>query len=126
MQVFIIAAVVLMFSLGALQPVLPYHQLPLLYAALTALQIPLALVLTLLARRWALRKLTASDKVQTRLPLALRKLAFGLHMLLLLLFAASIYFFGWAVFLPALAADVFVLIKHIDRVKAHISKRAEG
>ncbi len=96
MQVFIIAAVVLMFSLGALQPVLPHSQFPLLYASLTALQIPVTLILTLLARRWALQKLTASDKAQARLPLALRKLAFGLHMLLLLLFTASIYLFGWA------------------------------
>ncbi len=96
MQVFIIAAVVLMFSLRALQPVLPHSQFPLLYASLTALQIPVTLILTLLARRWALQKLTASDKAQARLPLALRKLAFGLHMLLLLLFTASIYLFGWA------------------------------
>lgn len=98
MQVFIIAAVVLvlMFSPGAFEPILPGAEFPLLSLALVVLQIIAAVVLTLLVRRWALRKLAESDNAQGRLPLALRKLAFGLHLVLLLLFAADIYLLGWA------------------------------
>ena len=117
MQVFIIAAVVVMYGLGEFKPLMPGSQQIFLTLALVGLQIVLAGVLVLLARRWALARLAASDNQQTRLPLIFRQLAFGLHVALLLFFAVDIYLVGWADLaiwatrsLPILADELLILL----------------
>ncbi len=103
-QILIVAAVLCMYGLRELEPLIPVAQHPGLGLALVAMQIVFVTLLALLLNRIGLRRLARTGKAQGELGGFYRRLGFGLHIVLLLLFAGDIYLAGWADLAESLSA----------------------
>ena len=116
MYVFILAAVLCMYGLRDLTPVISGRDHPLLTLTLVGLQIVLVSLLALLLSRLAIARLAQPIKQQGRRGGLHRQLSLVMHIVLLALFACDIYLVGWADLasvvvqpVPVLADELLIL-----------------
>ncbi|MCK4850856.1 MAG: M48 family metalloprotease, partial [Phycisphaerae bacterium] len=108
-QIFIVAAVLCMYGLRQLEPLIPAAQNAALGLALVGVQIVFVALLALLLNRIGLRRLARPGKEQGQLGGFYRRLGLLLHIVLLLLFAGDIYLAGWAELATMLSGAVPIL-----------------
>ena len=113
MQLFIVAAVICMYGLRELKPVVGGGENPLLSLALVVFQILLVSILAFLVNRFGLIRLARPSKEQQQLGGLYRRLGLGIHIVLLVLFAGDIYLAGWADLVNSLIGAVGILVDEI-------------
>ncbi len=116
-QIFIVAAVLCMYGLREIKPLIPNAENPLLSLALVAVQILFVTLLAFLLNRVGLIRLARPHKEQGQLGGYYRRLGLLLQIVLLLLFAGDIYLAGWADLatmltgaVPILADELLILL----------------
>ena len=113
MPLFIVAAVVCMYGLRELEPLISGQDQPLLTLALVGLQIVLVSLAALLMGRRALARLEQDSKQQGPLGGIYRRLSLVMNILLLAMFAGDIYLAGWADLATAAVQRVPVLLDEL-------------
>ncbi len=113
MQLFIVAAVVCMYGLRELKPVVAGGENPLLSLALVVFQILLVSILAFLINRFGLIRLARPGKEQQQLGGLYRRLGLVIHIVLLILFAGDIYLAGWASLVHRLIGPVAILVDEL-------------
>ena len=96
MPLFIVVAVICMYALRDVEPVLAGRNVALLTSTLVGIQILLVIILALLLSRLALKRLAQPADKQVRLPGIYRQLNMVMHIVLMVMFAGDIYLAGWA------------------------------
>ena len=109
MPIFILVAVLCMYGLRQVEPLLDGTKNPSLTVGLVALQILLVSLLALLLSRLALARLGQPAKQQGRLGGLYRRLSLVMHIALLVTFCGDIYLAGWADLASAAVQPVSVL-----------------